>query len=52
MFEIVQKNGESNGSGVSLLEEIGRQMLTSALAVEVAAYLDQFSDLVAKNGRQ
>ncbi len=59
MLKVVQNNEKSNenrGTSGSLLDEIvrdgARQMLTAALAAEVAAYVEQFTDLVDENGRR
>jgi putative transposase len=59
MLKVVRNNKESNdnrGTSGSLLDEIvrdgARQMLTVALAVEVAAYGDQFADLVDEFGHR
>lgn len=59
MLKVVQNNEKSNqdrGTSGSLLDEIvrdgARQMLTAALAAEVAAYVDQFTDLVDDEGRR
>ena len=60
MLKVVQNNEESNENrgtgGGSLLDEIvrdgARQMLTVALAAEVAAYVDSFADQVDEHGRQ
>jgi transposase-like protein len=49
-------NGSDGGAGRSLLDEIvrdgARQMLATALAAEVAAYVEQFADQLDKNGRR
>ena len=59
MLKVVQNNEKSNenrGTSGSLLDEIvrdgARQMLTAALAAEVAAYVEQFTDLVDEEGRR
>jgi putative transposase len=59
MLKVVQNNEESNdirGAGGWLLDEIvrdgARQMLTVALAAEVAAYVDSFADLVDEFGHR
>ena len=59
MLTVVHDSGSSNENaraGRSLLDEIvrdgARQMLAAALAAEVAAYVDQFSDQVDEHGRR
>jgi putative transposase len=59
MLTVVHDPGSSNedaGASRSLLDEIvrdgARQMLAAALAAEVAAYVDQFSDQVDERGRR
>jgi putative transposase len=59
MLTVVHDSGSSNDdstAGRSLLDEIvrdgARQMLAAALAAEVAAYVDQFSDQVDEHGRR
>jgi putative transposase len=59
MLTVVHDSGSSNDNstaGRSLLDEIvrdgARQMLAAALAAEVAAYVDQFSDQVDEHGRR
>jgi hypothetical protein len=59
MLAVVQDSESSNdnaGAGRSLLDEIvrdgARQMLAAALAAEVAAYVDQFSEQVDEHGRR
>ena len=59
MLTVVHDSGSSNedaGASRSLLDEIvrdgARQMLAAALAAEVAAYVDQFSDQVDEHGRR
>src|SRR5277367_6806360 len=59
MLTVVHDSGSSNedaGASRSLLDEIvrdgARQMLAAALAAEVAAYVDQFSDQVDERGRR
>src|SRR5665213_772083 len=59
MLTVVHDQESSNdnvGDGRSLLDEIvrdgARQMLAAALAAEVAAYVDQFSDQVDEHGRR
>ncbi|MCW2685342.1 MAG: transposase, partial [Mycobacterium sp.] len=59
MLTVVHDSGSSNedaGASRSLLDEIvrdgARQMLAAALAAEVAAYVDQFSDQVDEDGRR
>jgi transposase-like protein len=55
VHDVESANEDAGGSG-SLLDEIvrdgARQMLASALAAEVAAYIDQFSDQVDEHGRR
>ncbi|MBV8350550.1 MAG: IS256 family transposase [Mycolicibacterium sp.] len=56
MLTVVHDTDSSNGgdAGRSLLDEIvrdgARQMLAAALRAEVAAYVEQFTDLVDENG--
>ena len=56
MLTVVQDTDSSNGgdAGRSLLDEIvrdgARQMLAVALRAEVAAYVEQFTDVVDENG--
>ncbi len=59
MVKVVQNNEKSNenrGTSGSLLDGIvrdgGRQMLTTALAAEATAYVEQFTDLVDEEGRR
>jgi transposase-like protein len=59
MLTVVHDSGSSNedaGASRSLLDEIvrdgARQMLAAALAAEVAAYVDQFSDQLDEDGRR
>jgi putative transposase len=59
MLTVVHDSGTSNedaGASRSLLDEIvrdgARQMLAAALAAEVAAYVDQFSDQLDERGRR
>ncbi len=59
MLTVVHDSGSSNedaGASRSLLDEIvrdgARQMLAAALAAEVAAYVDQFSDQLDEHGRR
>ena len=59
MLTVVHDSGSSNedaGASRSLLDEIvrdgARQMLAAALAAEVAAYVDQFSDQLDAHGRR
>jgi putative transposase len=59
MLTVVHDSGSSNedaGASRSLLDEIvrdgARQMLAAALAAEVAAYVDQFTDQVDECGRR
>jgi putative transposase len=59
VLTVVHDSGSSNedaGASRSLLDEIvrdgARQMLAAALAAEVAAYVDQFSDQVDEHGRR
>jgi putative transposase len=59
MLTVVHDSGSSNegaGASRSLLDEIvrdgARQMLAAALAAEVAAYVDQFTDQVDEDGRR
>src|SRR5258707_2827853 len=59
MVTVVHDSGSSNedaGASRSLIDEIvrdgARQMLAAALAAEVAAYVDQFSDQLDEDGRR
>ena len=59
MLTVVHDSESSNedaGASRSLIDEIvrdgARQMLAAALAAEVAAYVDQFSDQVDEHGRR
>jgi putative transposase len=59
MLTVVHDSGSSNedaGASRSLLDEIvrdgARQMLAAALAAEVAAYVEQFSDQLDDHGRR
>jgi putative transposase len=59
MLKVVQNNEESNenrGTSGWLLDEIvrdgARRMRTVALAAEVAAYVDQFADLIEEFGHR
>jgi putative transposase len=59
MLTVVHDSGSSNedaGASRSLIDEIvrdgARQMLAAALAAEVAAYVDQFSDQLDEHGRR
>ena len=59
MLKVVHDSESSNedaGASRSLIDEIvrdgARQMLAAALAAEVAAYIDQFSDQLDEHGRR
>ncbi|TXI57621.1 IS256 family transposase [Mycolicibacter arupensis] len=52
----VDESNDNTGSGRSLLDEIvrdgARKMLAAALEAEVAAYIEQFTDLLDENGHR